>query len=47
MRALVITGPGSARVEDVEVNNKQPFPQSHSAYWANPEVWEAIVPRLP
>lgn len=35
------------RVEDVEVNNKQPFPQSHSAYWANPKVWEAIVPRLP
>jgi hypothetical protein len=34
-------------VEDVEVNNKQPFPQSHSAYWANPKVWDAIVPRLP
>jgi hypothetical protein len=35
------------RVEDVEVNNKQPFPQSHSAYWANPDVWDAIVTRLP
>lgn len=35
------------RVDDVPVNNKQPFPQSHSAYWANPQVWEAIVPRLP
>jgi hypothetical protein len=34
------------RVEDVPVNNKQPFPQSHSAYWANPKVWDAIVPRL-
>jgi hypothetical protein len=35
------------RVEDVEVNNKRPFPQSHSAYWANPKVWDAIVSRLP
>jgi hypothetical protein len=35
------------RVEDVMVNNKQPFPQSHSAYWSNPKVWDAIVPRLP
>ena len=35
------------RVEDVEVNNGQPFPQAHSAYWANPKVWDAIVLRLP
>ena len=35
------------RVEDIAVNNRQPFPQSHSAYWANPKVWDAIVPRLP
>jgi hypothetical protein len=35
------------RVDDVKVNNKQPFPQSHSAYWANSQVWDAIVPRLP
>jgi hypothetical protein len=35
------------QVEDVKVNNKQPFPQSHSAYWSNPKVWDAIVPRLP
>ena len=35
------------RVEDVEVKNGQPFPQSHSAYWANPKVWDAIVSRLP
>jgi hypothetical protein len=33
------------RVEDVEVDNRQP--QSHSAYWANPKVWDAIVSRLP
>jgi hypothetical protein len=35
------------QIEDVEVNNKQPFPPSHSAYWANSKVWDAIVPRLP
>lgn len=35
------------RLEDVQVNNGQPFPQSHSAYWANPKVWDAIVARLP
>jgi len=35
------------QVEDVEVNNKQPFPQSHSAYWENQETWDAIALRLP
>jgi hypothetical protein len=34
-------------VEDVEVDNRQPFPQAHSAYWTNPEVWKAIRARLP
>jgi hypothetical protein len=29
-------------VNDVEVHNGQPFPQSHSAYWTNPAVWNAI-----
>ena len=35
------------RATDVEVRNGQPFPQSHSAYWSNPAVWDAIVARLP
>ncbi|MFG2133805.1 hypothetical protein ACGFNV_39430 [Streptomyces sp. NPDC048751] len=31
------------RAFDVEVsNNGQPFPYSHSAYWSNAEVWDAI-----
>jgi len=34
-------------VEDVEVNNKQPFPRSHDAYWENQETWKAIIERLP
>jgi hypothetical protein len=29
-------------IKDIQVDNRQPFPQSHSAYWENPEVWEAI-----
>lgn len=31
------------RVRDVEVESGQPFPQSHSAYWNNPLVWQALV----
>ncbi|MCJ1680093.1 hypothetical protein MTF65_22675 [Streptomyces sp. APSN-46.1] len=35
------------RVTDVEVDNRQPFPAAHSAYWANPAVYRAIAARLP
>lgn len=32
------------RVLDLEVDNGQPFPESHSAYWSNDErVWPAIA----
>jgi hypothetical protein len=37
---------GDCRVMDVEVDNKEPFPESHGAYWANAEVWNAITVRL-
>jgi len=30
------------RITDREVDNRQPFPQAHSAYWANHQVWDAI-----
>jgi hypothetical protein len=30
------------RVTDVAVDNGQPFPQSHSAYWGNEDLWIAI-----
>jgi hypothetical protein len=36
-----------SRVKDVQVNNRQPFPQSHSAYWNNDAVWDAIRQALP
>ncbi|WP_328681917.1 hypothetical protein OG905_38715 [Streptomyces sp. NBC_00322] len=30
------------RVRDVRVDNGQPFPQAHSAYWDNNAVWDAV-----
>jgi hypothetical protein len=30
------------RVRDVEVDNGQPFPAAHSAYWSNPATWSAV-----
>lgn len=35
------------KVQDVQVDSKQPFPRSHGAYWTNKAVWKAIIPRLP
>jgi hypothetical protein len=35
------------RVIDVEINSRQPFPYSHSAYWTNRATWDAIMPRIP
>ncbi|MFD7834344.1 alpha/beta fold hydrolase [Streptomyces sp. NPDC059761] len=34
------------RVTDVEVDNRQPFPAAHSAYWTNPAVYREIAARL-
>ena len=30
-------------MEDVEVDNKQPFPRSHISYWSNDTMWAKIV----
>jgi hypothetical protein len=35
------------QVEDVVVDNRQPFPVSHSAYFTNPDTYAAIAGRLP
>lgn len=35
-----VLGPG---VRDVAVNNGQPFPDSHSAYWTNEAMWAAVT----
>jgi hypothetical protein len=31
------------RVSDRSVNSRQPFPQSHSAYWTNPRTWQLML----
>lgn len=33
----------AGRVTDVEVDNRQPFPEAHSAYWTNAKVWAEIA----
>jgi hypothetical protein len=35
------------KVIDVAVDNRQPFPVSHGAYWENDDVWDAIAKDLP
>jgi pimeloyl-ACP methyl ester carboxylesterase len=35
------------RLKDVVVDNKQPFPEAHGAYWANTDTWRAITEVLP
>jgi len=30
------------RMRDVEVDNGQPFPVAHGAYWSNPATWSAV-----
>lgn len=35
------------RVQDQAVDNGQPFPEAHSAYWTNPAVWDTIETVLP
>jgi hypothetical protein len=33
-------------IKDKSVNNQQPFPQSHLAYWENSETWQVIFDYL-
>lgn len=35
------------RITDVRVDNGQPFPQAHSAYWSNPKLWDEVSRVLP
>ena len=35
------------KMTDVLIDNKQPFPEAHGAYWANPQTWNAIERVLP
>jgi hypothetical protein len=38
---------GPRRVTDAPVDNGQPFPFAHSAYWENPDVYKLLRSRLP
>lgn len=31
------------RITDAEIESKQPFPKSHSAYWKTPKTWDEIA----
>jgi hypothetical protein len=32
----------NGRISDVKVDNRLPFPESHSGYWRNADVWERV-----
>ncbi len=34
------------KIEDVEIDSKQPFPESHGAYWNNDKVWDAVWQKM-
>lgn len=34
------------KIQDVIVDSKQPFPQSHGAYWNNDAVWDAVWQKM-
>ncbi|MEM5347464.1 alpha/beta fold hydrolase [Paraburkholderia caribensis] len=34
---------GDPPIEDIEISSGQPFPASHSAYWRNPQTWDAVA----
>ncbi|MBD1853930.1 hypothetical protein H6F87_28870 [Cyanobacteria bacterium FACHB-502] len=35
------------KLTDVPVDNRQPFPEAHGAYWANEQTWDEIEKVLP
>ncbi len=35
-----------SKVTDFEVNNRQPFPCSHGAYWSNSVMWDEMIKRI-
>ncbi|MDB9380059.1 hypothetical protein, partial [Nodularia sphaerocarpa] len=34
------------QIKDIQVDNQQPFPESHGAYWYNSATWDAILETL-
>jgi hypothetical protein len=44
-----VAGPvfADSRVTDVQLDSGEPFPQSHSAYWTNLALWDAVAQAWP
>ncbi len=38
---------GNGKVRDVRLDSGEPFPSSHSAYWTNPRLWNAVAEEWP
>lgn len=34
------------KIQDVEIDSQQPFPESHGAYWNHDKVWDAIWQKM-
>ena len=34
------------KIQDFEIDSKQPFPESHGAYWNNDKVWDAVWQKM-
>ncbi len=47
LASFVGSGVFGGRVSDVRVKSLLPFPQSHSGYWSNDKMWDAIGEALP
>ena len=46
-KVFALSGSGGPEISDHRVDNKLPFPNSHSGYWDNPETWEIICKEMP
>jgi hypothetical protein len=44
--SYICAGAFKRGVQDILVDSRQPFPQSHGSYWANDAVWKAVKERL-
>jgi hypothetical protein len=33
-------------IADIRINNREPFPQAHTSYWDNDQVWDAIDEKI-
>jgi hypothetical protein len=41
-----LAAPLFSKVEDIELSSGQPFPVSHSAYFAQDQLWQTLQQRM-